>query len=248
MHSPHEYETAAEFIRQGENDCQISRLTGIARTTIRDWRCKGRPGVRWRGRASDCPRCDGARLDAVAYAYLLGLYLGDGCISTHPRTFNLRIVLDERYPVIIDECKQAMAAVRPSRSMKVGTVKKIGCVEVYAGWQHWPCLFPQHGPGRKHLRRIWLAGWQEPIVSDHPERLLRGLIHSDGCRAMNRVWSGKYQYPRYFFSNRSNDILQIFRDACDALGIRYRNPKPDTISVARREDVAALDAMIGPKA
>lgn len=65
---------------------------------------------------------------------------------------------------------------------------------------------------------------------------------------MNRVWAGRYSYPRYFFTNRSDDILQIFRAACDALGIRYRNSKPDTISIARWEDVAALDTFVGPKA
>ena len=31
-------------------------------------------------------------------------------------------------------------------------------------WQHWPCLFPQHGPGRKHERPIVLEHWQRVIV------------------------------------------------------------------------------------
>ncbi len=249
MHPPHEYEVAVELIRRGENDCQVSRLTGINRTTIREWRHKGQPGTRGgQARASGCPRCDGAELDAVAYAYLLGMYLGDGTISAHPRAFRLRIALDARYPQIIDECRRAMAAVRRSRSMSVGTVSCVGYVSVNAYWQHWPCLFPQHGPGLKHLRAISLADWQQRIVSEHPKELLRGLIHSDGCRAMNRVWGGKYEYPRYFFTNRSEDILQIFRDACGRLRIRHRNSKPDTISIARRQDVAALDSFIGPKA
>jgi len=115
-------------------------------------------------------------------------------------------------------------------------------------WQHWPCVFPQHGPNLKHLRTIELAPWQVPIVGAYPRQLLRGLIHSDGCRVMNRVWGGRYEYPRYFFTNNSRDILQIFRDACDQIGVRHRNSKPNTISIARRADVAALDAFIGPKA
>jgi len=66
---------------------------------------------------------------------------------------------------------------------------------------------------------------------------------------MNRVRKGKYTYPRYFFfTNRSTDILQIFRNACDSLGVTHRNSKPNTISIARREAVAALDTFIGPKA
>lgn len=46
----------------------------------------------------------------------------------------------------------------------------------------WSCLFPQHGPGRKHARPIVLADWQQEIVCEHPGRFLRGLIHSDGWR------------------------------------------------------------------
>jgi hypothetical protein len=64
---------------------------------------------------------------------------------------------------------------------------------------------------------------------------------------MNRVWRGKYECPRYFFTNTSEDILEIFRDACDAVGVPHRNSRRDMISVARRDGVAALDRFIGPK-
>jgi hypothetical protein len=194
-----------------------------------------------------CPRCDGATLDEPAYAYLLGLYLGDGCISRDPRVFRLRIVQDARYPHLINLAKHAIARVRVGNG-KVGTVKKVGCVEIYGYWKHWPCLFPQHGPGRKHLRAIVLTPWQMEIVDTYPRQLIRGLIHSDGCRTINRVWNGRYAYPRYFFTNNSDDILQIFRDTCNRVGIGNRNSKPNTISVAKRQDVATLDRFIGPKA
>ena len=40
-----------------------------------------------------------------SYVHLLGLYLGDGCISSHPRgVYRLRIALDMRYPRIVEEC------------------------------------------------------------------------------------------------------------------------------------------------
>jgi hypothetical protein len=120
-------------------------------------------------------------------------------------------------------------------------------VVVHSYWKHWTCLFPQHGPGRKHERRIVLAPWQQRIVTAYPRQLLRGLVHSDGCRVVNRVGNGTYVYPRYFFTNSSDDILRIFRDACDEIGVPHRNSKPNTISVARREGVAAFDAFVGPK-
>ena len=65
---------------------------------------------------------------------------------------------------------------------------------------------------------------------------------------IKRVWGDRYRYPRYLFTNTSKDILQIFRDACDTIRVEHRNSKPDTISVARRNSVASLDAFTGPKA
>ena len=44
--------------------------------------------------------------------------------------------------------------------------------------------FPQHGPGRKHLRSIVLADWQLELTHAHPGSLVRGLIDSDGCRVV----------------------------------------------------------------
>jgi len=75
------------------------------------------------------------------------------------------------------------------------------------------------------------------------------LIHSDGCRSLNRVrgrdrW---YEYPRYTFCNASDDIRGIFCDACDQLGIPWRRMNARNISVARREGVARLDEFVGPK-
>lgn len=179
------------------------------------------------------------------YAYLLGLYLGDGCLSMHRESmYRLRISLDLRYPTIIDECEAAMADVLPNR---VGRVQAPGCVSVNSYSRHWVCLFPQHGAGLKHLRPIELAPWQRRVAIDaHPQLLLRGLIHSDGCRVMNRI-KGGYAYPRYMFSNRSADIRDLFKEACLRVGVHARQSGRWQVSVARRNDVALLDTFIGPK-
>jgi len=222
---------------------RIGALTGIPRSTVRDWRRKGQPRVRQRTAALDCPRCGGAISAESSYAYLLGLYLGDGCISELSRAFRLRVVLDVRYPAIIQEATRTIGTVH--RTGRVGVLQRVGCVEISSYWQHWPCLFPQHGVGRKHPRRIELASWQKAIADTQPQWLLRGLIHSDGCRSLNRVNGG--EYPRYIFTNTSSDILKIFCDACETYGVAFRRMRWNAISVARRPDVAKLDRVIGPK-
>lgn len=118
----------------------------------------------------------------------------------------------------------------------------------------WPYAFPQHGPGRKHARRIELAGWQRNLTHRHAQALLRGLIHSDGSRVINRFKTplpsgriGRYAYVRYFFTNYSADIRRIFCEHCDLLGIHWTQSSFKNISVAHRNSVAILDSFIGPK-
>jgi hypothetical protein len=184
-------------------------------------------------------------LPVPAYTYLLGLYLGDGCLTPCPRNvYKLRIACAGRYPELIRHCELAIAQVLPN---KVGRIQKTNehCVEVYSFSKHWPCLFPQHGPGRKHERKIELTPWQQELVDRDPRPLLRGLLHSDGCRVLN--WVNGTPYPRYHFSNVSADIRGIFRRACDQLGIEWRPNNPGSLSVARRGSVALLDGFVGPK-
>jgi len=142
----------------------------------------------------------------------------------------------------MDECEMAVTDVLPN---KVGRVKCAGCTEVYSYSKHWPHLFPQHGRGPKHLRRIVLADWQSEIVEHFPAPFIRGLIHSDGCRILN--WVNGTPYPRYHFSNASQEIRDLFGAACDRFGIDRRYNNLRNLSVARRASVAMLDEFVGPK-
>jgi Homeodomain-like domain len=251
MHSPERVHRALELAELGLNPTEISRLTGVHRRTVSDWVRHGPPRGRSGVDPSDsCPDC-GWTAHAFedlppAYSYLLGLYLGDGCISAHPRgVFKLRIALDTRYPEILRECEEAMRTVLPQS--KVGRVKRpYNCADIYSYSKAWPCLFPQHGPGRKHERSIVLRDWQWRHVVRDPGLLLRGLIHSDGCRFMN-TGRGGWRHPRYTFCNVSEDIKRIFCDACDLLGLRWTVAPPKTVYVSRKADVALLDRFVGPK-
>jgi hypothetical protein len=194
-----EMESVLQLRASGATVRAIADQLEIPRGTVSEWLYRRRP----QGRNRSLPACrhcgsSGHSTDALPceYAYLLGLYLGDGCISTHPRAYKLRIILDSSYPGIIEEADAAIHAV--VERVKVNTVLRPGCTEVYAYSKGWPCLFPQHGTGKKHDRKIELAEWQWRLVRESPDLMLRGLIHSDGCRFMNtgRGWA----YPRYSFA------------------------------------------------
>ncbi|HWT94908.1 MAG TPA: helix-turn-helix domain-containing protein [Solirubrobacteraceae bacterium] len=251
MRSSLEVSRVLALVAEGLNDCEIARRTGVPRSTVRGWRHGERvflgPAV------GACAGCGNAEHDFTAlpewhYAYLLGLYLGDGHIAHHRRgVYALRISLDKKYPGIIDECRVAIWWVTGGKDPAL--VSLPGRFNVQAYWKSLPCLFPQHGPGDKHERRIELVEWQREIVEREPGALLRGLIHSDGWRGTNRVTvKGKeYRYPRYQFCNVSDDIRGIFCWACDLLEIAWRRMNARNISVAKRDAVARLDELVGPK-
>jgi hypothetical protein len=240
----------------GVLDQENARICGVSVATIRHWRCGRRratQGPRTTAeRAQQCPRCHGRTMDEAAYSYLLGLYLGDGHITPGRRNvFALSVFCSDDWPGLLAAARHTLAAVMPASG--VFLVHRQGCTEVKSTSKHWPCLFPQHGPGRKHTRKIELEQWQYAIVYRHPGEFARGLFHSDGWRGVNRVcrrFAGRdhwYEYPRYMFSNESVDILQLCGETLDRLGVAWRFSRRNAISVARREAVARRDEFVGPK-
>ena len=259
MRSHEEYERVMTLIAQGMNNSQIERETGISRTTVRDWR-RGNVSKRIVAGESGGRPCTGdCRLGEkrasdwpTIYSHLFGLYLGDGTITHHRRgVMRLRIFLDNGYPRIIEGCVGATMVIRGSE--RVGLHAHTGCSVVSSYWKHWPCVFPQHGPGMKHTRPIVLKRWQSEAVQAHPEEFLRGLVESDGTRHTNRVRrtvGGEiktYEYSRYMFCSASDDIRKLFTDTLDQIDIHWTQTGEREVAISRRVDVARLDEFIGPK-
>ena len=244
------YDTVRQLLSDGLTIGAVAEATGVPRGTVARW--KRRSGRRQRGAAPDP---NWRPPDERAYAYLLGLYLGDGHIVVNGRSAMLVLALDATYPAIVDEASAAMRAVMPESSLRRYAWPHRGQVtDLRASHPNWLVAFPQHGPGKKHLRRIELEPWQRAITHAHPRALIRGLVHSDGCRSVNRFATrlpggrvAEYAYARYFFSNLSEDIKDVFCEHCDLLGIRWSRANPRYVSVHDRRSVALLDGFVGPK-
>jgi hypothetical protein len=192
--------------------------------------------------------------DNHSIAYLLGVYLGDGYVADTGRSYQLVITVDAAYPDprrrvprgdgahsahVTPTCAPAQ---RPPLGPRYGWVAGLAAA------------LPQVGPGRKHERPIVLAAWQRDIVERQPWQFVRGLIHSDGCRSVNRfktlLPSGRvaeYAYPRYFFSSLSADIRSLLCTSCDQLGVRWTQSNHRNISISHRASVALLDEYVGAK-
>jgi hypothetical protein len=239
------------LMEAGRGDSEIAVMIGVPRETISGWR-HGRGSAYHRRRAASSH--DWRPRAATAYAYLLGVYLGDGSLAVSARgSAALIISLDARYPTLMAEIESALRSLfLDTRIARVAGEGNAAIIRL--SHPALPFAFPQHGPGRKHNRPIVLLGWQQALTGAHPRELLRGLIHSDGCRTINRFTTklpsgrvAEYEYPRYFFSNLSADIRRIFCDHCDLLGIRWTQSNPRNISISHRDSVARLDQFVGPK-
>jgi hypothetical protein len=259
MHPSEVVAQALTLRAQGLPVLQVAKRLGLPPTTVHTWlQAESPEALLARRRAGPSRACAEGRcpsvvgLDEEAYAYLFGLYLGDGCVTAIGGSYRLEVACCGTYPNLLEECARAVGRVLPH--LAVHRRPKVGYTAVVASSLHLACLFPQLGPGPKHERTIALAEWQRTIALDrHADQLVRGLLHSDGCRTANRVTrhlaSGTrtYSYPRYFFSNRSTDILALFIEACERLGVVVRANYRHSLSVADARSVARLDDIVGPK-
>ncbi|MBI1257065.1 MAG: hypothetical protein GC204_06315 [Chloroflexi bacterium] len=266
MRSYDEYKRILMLWEEGLNKSEIERQTGIPRPTIRDCINKFETFAQLLAYISEHEKplllkilmgeVEGDHQAILtAYAYFLGLYLGDGNIVKMRRIYRLRITLDTKYPGIIRSCMEAGKTLLPDNQVGLVTRFKEGrasCVDVSIYHKDLPLFFPQHGAGEKHRRRIALETWQQHIIDTYPLEFFRGLYHSDGCRHRNIV-NGK-DYPRYEFTNRSNDIIRLFCNTCDRLDIHWtaktrpcRDGRTNDVMISKRKDVAILDRLIGAK-
>jgi hypothetical protein len=242
---PFEIRTEAlRLVAAGVSDCEIARRLGIPRTTVRDWR-KPRYVA---ARTARCPRC-GLRsrrivIEPETYAELLGLYLGDGHITEMTRADRLRLFLDAKYPTVVNESEVLLRSMLPENRVGRVSAHEGRMIVLWAYSSHLTCLFPQHGAGKKHERRIVLESWQQQLVDAAPWAFLRGCIRSDGSVFVNRT--GSYEYLSYDFCNLSQDILGLFVGGCLSLGLRPRRTST-RVRLNRRADVAALAGRVGLK-
>jgi hypothetical protein len=124
--------------------------------------------------------------DLWSYSYLLGMYLGDGCVTGNGPSYQLVVACDAAYPDIIEDCATAMTLTLLPRRVACNPHPVHRCVRVVGSSRRWPEAFPQHGAGRKHDRKIELADWQREVVDRSAD--IRGLF-CEYCERLGIRWT-----------------------------------------------------------
>ena len=181
MRTRGEYERVLRLAKTGLNNCEIARAAGIPRSTVRKWVSDGMPPRMACEPRSQTPTAEMATdafpwLREHAYAYLLGLYLGDGHLARMRReVYALRIYLDAHYPLIIEEATTAVALTNPTERAAAYPVRDVQ-MKIVVGYS-------------KSLARPVSSAWSrhQTSSSDHAHRLatrdLRSVPGSAASRA-----------------------------------------------------------------
>jgi hypothetical protein len=245
----------------GMSIIDMSILLQVPKTTIRDW-VSGRSGSKYlKTISSEEPIDPVLQLTQLnpslsneerysIYSFILGLYLGDGCIVKIRTTKRFGITLDKKYDklnsLVIDSFGKLFgkSPYVHDRSLRKGI--KNNCIDVYYHSKSVGNIFPHEGVGKKHLREISIAEWQHEIID--PVNIVKGLIFSDGyyskCRGRDFIG----------FDNRSLDICNILIRYLGILGINCsfcigncRTGKVYRVAVYSKEHVNKLMSLIGNK-
>lgn len=248
MRTPKEVELIKKCFDEGRNQSETARLLKIPRRTIKDYFTKFKSGIKILSKEDSLQEfLDKLNSENLygEYSYLLGLYLGDGHIAktkdlkNGDSVFKLRIFQDQKYINLIEYCSVVM---KKLFNNSVSIINRSGCKEILLYKKNLPILFPQHGNGKKHQRKIELEDWQARIVSAYPRPFIKGLIHSDGCRYISQ------NQIRYDLSNLSEDIHLLFERACNLIGIQTRrHGKNRSQQVPIKNQSILLDSFIGSK-
>ena len=119
-HPPQQVLHALALRRAGASIPSIATQCALPQGTVSRW-CRGllpadavllqQTGV-LRQRCDECGLADHDDVPPAAYSYLLGVYLGDGCLGPAGRSIALRVTMDAAYPGIVEEVADAILAVR----------------------------------------------------------------------------------------------------------------------------------------
>ena len=231
-----------EYHEKGLNKTEISKLTNVSRSTIREWLNNPKP-IKQSFNPKNYILENGLEIN---YSYLLGLYLGDGYIDEMPRTWRLRIFLSDKYEKLNEFVVTQLKKLFPENVINPHPHPKHNMITIYVYSNNIPLFFPQIGKGMKHKRKIKLMEWQEDIIV--PKFLIMGLFHSDGSYYIRKNNGNGNKYPAYDFRNESDDLHKIFKKYCEVLGINsIFSTKPKNAHVYKRDDVKKLVEIIGTK-
>jgi DNA-binding transcriptional regulator WhiA len=260
MRTTAEYDQIIKLNNDKLNHCEISRQLNIPRSTIRDflksyknntliYQTKRIGTNAILSKIMEPPSAENETLQKE-YSYLLGMFLGDGCICKAPKNvYRLRISSDAKYPNLINKIKLCVSTLFPNNKVSLIHILNNGkpsCIDISLYSKDLVLFFPCYRPGKKWKYKLELSNWQSKIVETYPKEFWLGLFHSDGSR-YKQTNANRYYYC---FAQKSEEITNLFIWCCNLLNIKYgvtKNAITNRIQIYNKDSIAFLDTFAGPK-
>ena len=232
-----------EDYKNGKNKSQLEKIYGIPRNTIRYWidnELKTK-AVRKKDKPLE-EIIEEIKQNKEDYSFILGLYLGDGCISPNRTSYKLRITQDDKYPNLKNIINYRVNNFFTNKSFMQN--RKKNCSDIGVNDKNLPLYFPQHGKGKKHDRKIELVDYQKDNL-DYKE-FLRGLWVTDGS-----YYLAQKKYECYNFTNKSTDIIALFEECLSQFNIGYRTRMKKNgvwlVEITKKTEVLKMKDLVGIK-
>lgn len=238
---------AKKLRENGENWLTISKKLNIPRGTIKYWFDGGE--IKFNKQLKKefnlktfLEEIENDERKKRAYSYILGLYLGDGHITKTAKKdiYRLRIFLHDRYKNLNEYALRNLQEILVENKCTIFSSKDcaLDIISVYK--KNIKEIFPQHGEGLKHKRKIKLEKWQKEIID--PLCFIQGLFHSDGSYVQ-----GKNVF--YQFTNMSTDIKKMYLYYCKKIGVQTSSTdfNKKNIYIYKKNFVKYLEEKIGTK-
>jgi hypothetical protein len=207
-----------KLFNNGDNKLKISKETGIPYSILKKWVSSKNIKEAY-SPITNFKKYLNNKIKQKAYSFILAVYLGDGYISTY-KTFRapkLCFSNDKKYIKNTQEWVEKLQILFPDNKVNIYPKRNGNCYMIQVYSKKILDLFPQHGIGKKHTRKIRLKTWQNNIVKKYPEEFIRGCIQSDGSIYEQTIKN--YKYKNYCFVNKSKDITMLFILALSLKGI-----------------------------
>ena len=244
-------ENAVKLWEDGKNKSQIEKILNIPRKTIGRW-INASSTLDKSNKIIDFDSYLDTPEKRKAYSYILAIYLCDGYINNY-KTFRAPLIVlynDSKYVNNTNSWASNLQTIFPTSSINIRKRKQSNCFMVSTYTKKIFDLFPQHGRGAKHTRKLNFADWQLKIIEEFPREFVKGCIESDGSIYIQTI--GKYTYKKYTFTNKSEDIIDLFLQTLGLIGINkakylHLSKQQFVIQNFNPEQLAILETVISKK-
>jgi intein/homing endonuclease len=177
-------------------------------------------------------------------AELIGIILGDGCISKRQITISLNATDDIEYGIYITKLVEKLFHYSPSivkrseRNVIIIILARVNIVDFL--------LSKGMLTGNKVKHQITVPDWIRNN-SEYSKGCLKGLIDTDGCIYVDKhiIRTRLYKHLGLNFSNRSVPLIDFVKTMFDKLGYHSTSSNSFSVFIRRKKEIRNYMEVIG---